>query len=356
MKRAALAIAITLAAFHCSTLAENAGGDSNLPSSGVGPFRKLAAAEVRGTAPYVYDDATANYREPCALALSTSGEDALYVVMVSETSSHDVIARTRSTDGRTFFGATTDVGDRPKQVLASDQSWESPDLAHPSIVAMSDGSILLYYTSNGSVGLAKSTDGLSFTKTDAPVLTIASAIASASVAVLPDGTFDMMFASGNAIYEATSADGTTWTAASDPVLAPSPNVEVPEGGVAIFDTDRVVDPFLAPRMTAANRLQVRVLYTGYANGVSAIGFAARYGTSGALTRADGAIYSTGKNESSPALYEYVVTSPEAGTFSGSLLYVEQDQSSSGKAYRAIAAGFAPANDTLPPPDQFPTSP
>jgi len=366
MRRALFALVpIAIVAVRCSTLAENAGGDSNLPSAGVGPFRKLTASEVNGTAPYLLDDPSADYRQPCALAIDASGQDALYVVVAG--ASGDVIARTRSTDGRTFYGATLDVGHKPEQVLASDQPWEGPDLARPSAIAPtvngSAAGVWLYYTSNGSVGLAKSADGLTFTKTGAPVLAADATgpIDTASVAQLPDGSFDMMFAVGDSIDEATSADGQTWTRVAGAVLGPSAQVtDLDAGDVPPFDTLRVADPVVLPRITPANRLQIRVLYTGYAQGeggvTSAIGFAARYGTSGALTRGDGAVYSTGKNESGASLYEYTVASPEAGTFSGSLLYVEQDQSSNGKSYRAIAAGFAPPTMTLPDPSAFPTSP
>jgi hypothetical protein len=316
----------------CATLAESAGGDSNLPTSGVGPFRKLAAGEVIGTAPYVLDDATADYRQPSALALGTGV--ALYLV-VHATSGHDVIARTRADDGRTFYGSTEDIGTKPQQVLASDASWEGADLAHPSALSVGTG-VWLYYTSNGSVGLAQSPDGLSFTKVSGPVFQ--GPVDSATVAQLPDGTFDMLFATGGAFWEATSADGLTWQRATDPVLAPGP------GEVSI------ADPFLAPRVTAANRLQMRVLYASFlqteGGSTSAIAFAARYGSASApLTRNPTPVYSVSKNERAPTLYE------NDGL---SLLYVDQD--SSDGTYRAIAAGVAPATATLAPPGAFPDSP
>ncbi len=359
MKRAALVVMVVGAAFRCSTIAENAGGDSNLPSAGVGPFRKLSGAEVNGTAPFVLDDQTADYRQPCALALDEStGAVALYVVMASQ--GHDVIARTRAADGRTFYGATTDIGHKPQQVLASDQTWEGPDLARPSAIAVSGG-VWLYYTTNGSVGLAKSSDGLAFTKVGTPVLAADATgpITSASVAALPDGTFDMMFTVGDSIYEATSIDGTAFARAPGPVLAPAPpKTDLAPGEIPPFDTESVGEPLLVPRTTAADRLQIRVLYTGHAQGASsAIGFAARYGTTGPLVRADGAVYAVGKNESAPALFEGTFTSADAGTVTGSLLYVEQDQTASSGAYRAIASGFSPPPLVLPAADRdFPSSP
>ena len=325
----------------CATLAESAGGDQNLPSSGVGPFRKLAGSEAPGVAPYVLDDSAASYRQPAALPLSEGV--ALYVVMTS--GGHDVIARTRADDGRAFFGSVGDVGHKPAVVLSADQTWESADLSAPSAITVG-GAVWLYYASQGSVGLARSNDGLAFTKATAPVLLpdAHGPIDSASVAQLPDGSFDMMLAQGDSIYEATSTDGTSWQRpTSAPVLTPG------EGETA-FDALRVTAPCLIPRTTPAGRLQVRVLYTGYTLGeagtTSAIGFAARYGTTGALSRAAGPIYSVQKNEESPAFYD-----PGDGT---NLLYVDQD--SQDGTYRAIAAAVAPPTTVLPTPAAYPPSP
>lgn len=327
---------------HCATLAETAGGDKNLPTAGGGPFRKLQAAELEhGSAPYLLDDSTAQYRHPTVLPLGGM-EVALYFTMHDKTSGHDVIARSHALDGRTFYGATQDFGHVPKQVLASDQSWEAPDLAHPSVVA-TGGGVWVYYTSNGSVGLARSSDGLSFTKASGPVLD--GGIDSASVAQLPDGSYRMMFAQSGAIYEAKSADGATWQRmGTDPVLGPS----------APFDVLGVFDPCFVPRVTVAGRLQFRVLYAGLAPDgdasvpASTIGFAARYADSGPLERATSAAYAIGKHERSPALFEFD---------GGDLLYVDQDQTPpNGSTYRAIAAGVAPPSITLPQPSSYPDTP
>jgi hypothetical protein len=352
--------ALCVALVACSTLAEPAGGDSNMPSAGVGPFRKLDATEVRGTAPLVLDDTTAAYRSPSALALDPgTTEVALYFVMHDAATDHDVIARTRATDGRLFYGATLDIGHHPAKVLGADATWESADLSHPCVLAVG-GEVWLYYTSNGAVGRARSPDGFAFAKDAAPVLTpdALGPIASASVAELPGGGFVMMLAQGDSIYEAKSADGATFqrvdadpgTPAMDPVLGPAPPAGTLAPGVLPpFDTLRVADPCVAPRTTPAGRLQIRVLYTGYAAGeagvASAIGFAARYGDSGPLARAAGAVYAIGANESAPSLFEWK---------DGSFLYVEQD--SKDGTYRALGGAVAPATIELAPEDPYPDSP
>ena len=325
-----IALALLLAA--CATLAETAGGDQNLPSSGGGPFRKLQGAEAHG-APYVLDDLASNYRQPSALPIADT-ELALYVVAHDKTSDKDVIARSHALDGRTFFGATQDFGHKPQVVLAD----PAADLSHPSVVRAADG-IRLYYTKNGAVGLARSQDGLVFA--DGPAV-FAGPVDSASIAVLPDASFRMLFARGGAIFEATSSDGVSFQAAPDPVLAAG----------TTFDALGASDPFLFPRVTAANRLQFRVLYTGTAAGddggtTTSILFAARYADSGPFVRASTPAYAVGKNERSPSALEW-----DSGTF----LYVDQDQSSQGTTYRAIAGGVAPASITLSPPADFPDTP
>ncbi len=347
--RRSLLLASIAAIVRCATLAESAGGDQNPPSSGVGPFRKLAAEELSGVAPFVLDDSSALYRQPAALPLP-DGSVALYVVMHG--AQGDVIARTRATDARSFFGATQDFGHKPQQVLASDQSWENANLAHPSAVTVSSG-VWLYYASGGSVGLARSTDGLSFTKVGAPVLAqdALGPIASPSVAQFPNGVFHMLFVQGDSIYEATSTDGSAWQRVTmEPVLSPAPPaVNLAVGEVPPFDTLSVADPCLVPRMTPAGRVQVRVLYTGYAQGEagvgSAIGFAARYGDAGPLVRAAGAVYAVSKHERSPAFYE---------TSAVSFLYVEE-QSADG-TYRAIAGAVSPPTVVLPAPSAYAPSP
>jgi hypothetical protein len=232
--------------------------------------------------------------------------------------------------------------------------------------------VWLYYAAAGGIGLARSTDGLTFVKAGSPVLAAAPGIGwestaprAPSVALLPDGSWRMFYGAGSAIGEARSNDGSTWervdadpsTPALDAVLAPSAVGEssLLPGESAPFDAGQVDDPMVAVRTTAAGRLQLRVLYTGYDAPLgaptrsSAIGFAARYGGSGPLTRQPIPVYSVGRHEAAPALFEYG---------GGSMLYVEEDETSQDRAhpYPAIAAACAPTTATLAPQLPFPTGP
>ena len=104
MKRLSL---IVLAA--CATTGASGEGDRDLPTSGVGPFRKLDIEEVKGIAPFVLDDDKAGYREPAALQ---EGEETL-LFAVGTKDGRDVIFRTRALDGRTFYGTSGHFGVKP---------------------------------------------------------------------------------------------------------------------------------------------------------------------------------------------------------------------------------------------------
>jgi hypothetical protein len=360
----------------CATLGGSGLGDVGLPTSGVGPFRLLVTTEDRGVAPYVLDSPGPEYREPAALPAAptdpSSTDVYLYAVAAqgTGTTAHDVLVRTRADDARSFFGTGVNTGNSPQVVLSPDAPWEGSDLAGPSALVIG-GQVFLYYAAAGGIGLALSQDGLTFQKQPAPVLAADPTVTwettvphAPSVAVYPDGQIRMLYGAGASIGEADSDDGgMTWhridgdptTPAMDPVLSPGPPAPgtLEDGEPPPFDTGQVDDPCLLPRMTAAGRIQVRVLYTGLIGApgttgrASAIGFAARYGDSGPLTRQTSPVLSVGRHEAAPALFEWS---------GNSMLYVHMDETSAMPPYPAIGAAFAPAQLSLPPPASFATSP
>jgi hypothetical protein len=283
-----------------------------------------------------------------------------------------VIVRTRADDGRSFYGDTVDQqnhpANRPPVVLHASQPWEGANLSGPSAIRVGS-EVRLYYAAVGGIGLAKSTDGgLTFQAQPQPVLAPDPSAGweftpprAPTVAQLPDGSFDMLYASGDAIGEAVSPDGETgWhRVGGDPVLIASAHVDpstLPTGVPPPFDEGAVDDPLLVPSVDVAGKLVVRVLYTGYsapigaASRTSAIGVAARYGTSGAFTKQSSPVYSVQSGEAAPALLQ----------FGGdqALLYVQQLNSTLDMAHPffAIAAAYAPASSMLGAPGSFPTSP
>jgi hypothetical protein len=389
MKKALL-FSVGLLAGGCATLGATAGGSTGLPSANMGPFRPLEKTEVLGIAPFVLDGAGLPYREPAALpvdpANAASPNVYLYVVAtaMSGTTTHDVLVRTRADDARSFYGTALDDlngSTAPALVLSATLPWEGQDLTGPSALYVGSR-IFLYYAAAGGIGLAQSTDGLHFVKVPTPVLTPDPAVhwetttpSAPSVAVLPNGTFDMMYSAGLSIGEATSTDGLHFarvdadpkTAAIDPVLSPLPappgSLVVGDGGDAgndggvsvPFDIGQVSDPCIVAAVTPAGRLDIRVLYTGY-DGLptspgrhSAIGLAARYGTSGPLVRQPDVVFSIDLHEAAPTYFAWSL---------GEMLYVHANSGGGlGSApYPAIAAGFAPAEVMLSTPTGYASSP
>jgi hypothetical protein len=87
---------------------------------------------------------------------------------------------------------------------------------------------------------------------------------------------------------------------------------------------------------------------------SAVGFAARYGTEGPLSRNRVPVFSTANNDRSPALFEW--TDPAARTQAISILYDTQTKTVGATSYPAIAAAVAPVSAKLTMPAEFPESP
>ena len=352
--------AAALVAPSCATTGAEGEGDKNLPTAGVGPFRKLGVDEVPGIAPFVLDDRVAIYREPAILAPAVAADDSPAILYaVGKPAGVDVIVRTRADDGRAFLGASGDFGRSPPIVLSADAAWEGPALAGPFALRVKE-EVFLYYSAAGGIGIARSPDGLSFRKESGPIFTRDPAsswerteVRAPTVYLLPDGRFRMLYASGASIGEAESTDGVHFRRLGpEPVLGPAapaaPGSLLPhEKGP--FDTASVGDPCAVVRTNPAGRFHVRVLYTGTdAAGVTSIGLAGRYGEQGPLTRQPTPVYSVGAKESAPALLELP---------SGSYLYVQQDRRVDERlTYKAIAAAFAPGSVKLPTPAPFPAGP
>jgi hypothetical protein len=350
------AVLLVLLSAACATTGADGEGDRDLPTSGVGPFRKLSNAEVRGIAPFVLDDRLSFYRDPYAL-VEEDGSITLYAV--ARRGTDDVIVKTRATDGRTFYGTSGHAGKQPTTVLAPNPFFEGSSLRGPCVLRRGDD-LFLFYGSAGGIHAAISRDGGPFTRfANEPLLARDASVAawetdqvrSPGAYLLPNGRVRLFYTSGSAIGEAESDDGVRnfKRLSREPVLRaqPRPSVLLPNEKPP-FDERAVGDPFVLVRTTPAGRKHVRVLYTGIdLNGNSTIGFAARYGDDGSLVRQQLPVYSERKGESAPAFVEAQL---------GSFLYTEQDRPDGrDRSYRAIAGAFAPGNITLPEPADYPES-
>jgi hypothetical protein len=345
----------------CATTGAEGEGDKNLPTAGVGPFRKLDPDEVKGLAPYVFDDSTAIYRDPAVIA--EGRETVLFAIakVKAATGTKDAIVRTHASDGRSFFGTSSHLGKKPTVILEPDKLWEGNALSGPAVVRFA-GDVLLYYAGAEGIGAARAaTPTGQFRKEPGPVLgrdaspgSWESTVPSAPTVFLqPDGkTLRMFYAAGNSIGEAESTDGIAWRRLRPaPVLnpaAPAPPGSLLPNEKPPFDTASVGDPCAVTRITPSGRFHVRVLYTGTdPAGASAIGFAARFGTDGPLERQRIPVYSVNLHERAPALLDLGPAS---------FLYVQQDRRDNNNIFTAIAAAYSPGNAKLPPADDFPAEP
>ncbi|MFO0663184.1 MAG: hypothetical protein U0174_04495 [Polyangiaceae bacterium] len=353
MKRVILVLSIA----GCATI----GSDSDLaevPSSGVGPFRKFEAKEVKGIAPFVLDSSRTEYVEPSVLAGDGTGVILYATKRTSDTTSE--IVRTRADDARTFYGATGHFGKAPITVLAPALPWEGTALGRPSALRVR-GEVWLYYATANGIGLARSGDGIHFRREANPVLGPANpggweteAPKEPSVAVFPDGTFHMLYVSGSSIGEAASGDGVHFqrvdavptVAGPEPILGPNPRKGATDHGA-------VGCPTIVPRMTPADRLHVRVLYTAYdkprtdPTATTVLAFAGRYETTGPLVVNELPVLALKAGERCPSLLE------PAGA-PHRLLYFDLRQP--GQTLHGIAAAIAPVTSKLGDLGDFPPSP
>lgn len=342
-------------ALSCATLATEGEGDRDLPSTGVGPFRKLVPEEQRGTPPVVLDDEKLQFRDPAVLRLSDDPHSTairLYVTGIAADGS-DVIYRSHATDARSFYGTSSHAGARPVQVLAASHAWEGGNVRAPSmlrVVIPAGDEVWMYYAGDSGIGLARSKDGFAFTSQDTPVLMRPGAH-QPSVVRLADGSLRMFYERGGQIWEAESVNGTQFTDRGI-VLGPSPApATLDPGEKPPFDALAVGAPCVSIRTTVAARVQFRVLYTGLGADGLAIGFAARYGMDGPLVRNHAPVYSSPSGDASPALFEW--TDPSARTQAISMLY---DTQTTRVGYPAIAAAVAPVGAKLGEPAEFPDAP
>ncbi len=356
MKSRSLLFALVLGA--CATTGADGEGDLNLPTVGMGPFRRLDPEEVRGVAPFILDGREELYREPTVLR--EEGDGVILYAVGRQSNGADAIVRSRSPDARSFYGTSSHAGRRPRVVLTADLPWEGNTIGGPAAIRVG-AEILLYYSAAGGIGLARSGDGFAFRKEPAPVFVRDPALAwettevhAPSVYQLPDGRFRMMYAAGISIGEAESPDGVKWTrVGTTPILEPAP---IPDPASLLpnekppFDTASVGDPCVVTRTTPAGRLHVRILYTGsIASGATTIGFAGRYGESGPLDRQPVPAYSVNQGEAAPAFVE---------TAQGTFLYIQQlrREGTTQPPYLSIAGAFSPGNVKLPEPAEFPDDP
>ncbi len=350
----------------CSTVGSEGRGDVGLPTSGVGPFRRLASGEVPGIAPFVLDG-EGGYRDPAVLAEDPGASEPRVWLFAGALGAGaegipkgPVIVRTFAPDGRSFAGTGLGPGRGTELALAPTEAWEGGEagkLGAPFVLRVG-AEIWMFYAAAGGIGLARAPGPTApFVKDPGPVLDARAAATwergapASPSAYVEGGRVHLFFSSGGFLGEAVAEPGARTfsrvdadpsTPELDPVLGPGPRVDpksLAPGEKAAFDEAGVADPCVSVRTTPASaaRTQVRVLYTGIAaSGASAIGFAARYGHAGRLTRQPLAIYAAKGKERAPALLDL----GERG-----YLYFTEPRSD---GREGVGAGYAPAGGTPGP--------
>ncbi|MEZ4440776.1 MAG: hypothetical protein R3B72_16875 [Polyangiaceae bacterium] len=347
--RASLLLAVLAVAplGGCSTLAEAGGGDDDLPNARLGPFRALEQTELGAArvAPYAIRDDD-DFPQDLG-ALDVDGDPATpavwgFAAVVEIAAGVDpdpaaatnAIVRHVAEDGRSF-ARQRDV------VLRPQEAWEGTRLGQPAPLAV-EGEVWLYYAAEGGIGLARSSDGKTFTRSDAePVLSPSggweegAVPASPTVLQLPDGRFDMIYevtVAGRALLgEATSPDGLRFTRVGDgPLLEP-------EGA----DAGGTASPCSLLATTAEGRV-TQLLYYGARDedDQRAIALAGRFDTRDPFTRATALVYGGSDGAWEPSVLRY-------RRFS--LLFATQPAGADDAPYPAVAAAIAPATAHLGPP-------
>lgn len=186
-----VALAAALAA--CGTLAPDGGGAQNLPSSGAGPYGRLAAESEQ-----ILSEGAADLDDP--------------VLLVDGGALTIWYTRTPTGKGAEIRRARlASIDDREPAIdlaLGADQAWEAGGVAQPAVLAPGAGAPwLLAYAAGGAIGYATSDDGASWRKATGPALRgdggeEGAALASPALARLDDGTVRLYYLGAGGLFAA----------------------------------------------------------------------------------------------------------------------------------------------------------
>lgn len=246
------ATALITMATSCGALGAPARGDRDLPSSLFGGYASVAGpSSPNGSSAIVAADDGA-FDEPTVL-VAADGRRTLYVTH-------------RTSDGRTRVARLVERianqlrFDAPQTVLEPAAAWEGTAVSSPSVLVV-DGVVWMAYEGNGSIGIARSTDGVRFEREAEPILRAdpsrgeGATVSAPSLARLPDGSFAIAYASGAKLFlaRATQPNG-PWTRVGTGAIA-SPRT-LDDGGV-----EQLGDPAIVVDTTPAGRALVVIAAT-----------------------------------------------------------------------------------------------
>jgi hypothetical protein len=259
------------------------GGGDHLPASGAGPYGKITDFERATPAdePFVLADFGVDLLDPAPIAVGGG---------------YRVFHTRRASGGapEIWRADLPSLGEAPGDaapVLVAEEAWEAGEVRAPSIVI--DGPLLILYYQGGasSIGRATSADGGRTWRRSGMVLSDATQPA----ALLSRGVHRLYFTrpSRPGIFHASSTDGVTYTVDDAPVL---------EGRRAdVFDVE-VSEPAVAGGETAAGEQRIALYFTGTdLDGARAIGFAASRDGLSFTRAAEGILDPEAPDESGPGV-------------------------------------------------------
>jgi hypothetical protein len=239
---------------------------AGLPTAGAGPYARLDIDdESPALEPVVLADLGADFYEPAALARADGG----IRVWFSRAMAHDFAT---AAIYRAELPSARDAPDvQPVLALAADQAWEDGRVSSPGIVETAAGLVMYYQAgASPSIGVARSTDGVTWTKDAGPVL----ADAEQPSAVIVDGvTWLFVTRPGiDGIWRAVDAGAGF-------AFDPAPVVTA-RGDLALaFDRTSVSDPFALAVALRGGGTRVHLWFVGTTEevpGKHAIGYAASF--------------------------------------------------------------------------------
>lgn len=235
---------------------DSSGGRTELPSSGAGPFKRLAFdSATPADEPWLLADPVLEVTEPALVARPGGGVDA-WVTRES--------AELPAGDTEIWFAELPDLHGLTTApfapALTADLPWEDGHVGGPAIVALPDR-LVMFYAGGDDIGRAESTDGgRSWTKRAAPVLTGATS---------PGAGFDgetwllaftapgePMAAAAAGIMLARSTDGVTFTRDPEPIVTPR------GGAPKVYDAAATTAPALGWIVEGTGRGHWALWYAG----------------------------------------------------------------------------------------------
>ena len=238
--------------------------DRGLPTLGVNGYRRLPVDDTTGlNEPYVVSELGVDHTAPTAVRADDG------TVRIWSTRAPLGMAEAAQI-------AYSEWGDRalppaapPRVVLVADQAWEQGRVAAPAVL-IDGGQLVMYYqggVATPAIGRAVSTDGVTWVKDAAPVLTDAEAPAAARFAGV---THLLVTRPGQPGLWQARGDGQAFTLDPAPIVVARPNL------AEAFDGDAVREPSLVVHTSDTGRAVLLAFFVGtdLADQAPAVGYAA----------------------------------------------------------------------------------